>query len=86
MACIGAGLFSRELSPYVKSIIAVDISPKAVEQYNSLAAEHGLSHKLRAVTAELKEGTMLDAPIQQFDIVLVSSITIMERRPDHVDV
>lgn len=71
-SCGGTGLFSRELSPYVKSIIGVDISPKAVEQYNSLAAEHELSGKLRAITAELKAGTHLDAPIQQFDVVLVS--------------
>ena len=56
----------------MKSIIGVDISPKAVEQYNSLAAEHELSGKLRAITAELKAGTHLDAPIQQFDVVLVS--------------
>lgn len=66
------GLFSRELSAHIKSIVGIDISSKAVEEYNKQAAKNGLSDKLRAVAVELKADGQLEGTTQQFDIVLVS--------------
>lgn len=72
------GLFSRELSAHVKSIVGVDISTKVVEEYNSQAFMKGLSDKLKAVSVELKVDDQLDGTTQQFDIVLVSLLVIYD--------
>ncbi|KAH9928964.1 S-adenosyl-L-methionine-dependent methyltransferase [Fomitopsis serialis] len=69
-AC-GAGLFSRELSPHVKSILGVDtVSQKAVDQYNRQASTHGLSDKLNSLCVVLRGDGKLDGFTQQFDVVL----------------
>ena len=57
----------------MKSIVGIDISQKATEEYNKQASKEGLSNKLRAVTVELKADGQLEGTAQQFDIVLVSS-------------
>ena len=66
------GLFSRELAPYTKSIVGIDISPKSVEYYNQRANEQGISpDEMKAVCIELKgeEGELDGA---KFDVVTVS--------------
>ena len=66
------GLFSRELAPYVKSIVGVDVSKPSVEIYNHLAEESGDKDKMSAVALDL-EGTPgeLGDKDKQFDVVTV---------------
>ncbi|EKM56093.1 uncharacterized protein PHACADRAFT_122275 [Phanerochaete carnosa HHB-10118-sp] len=53
-AC-GTGALSRELSPYVKSILGVDISQGMVDQYNTRVSNQGISpEEMRAVCVEIK--------------------------------
>ncbi|KAF9046337.1 S-adenosyl-L-methionine-dependent methyltransferase [Panaeolus papilionaceus] len=67
-AC-GAGTLARELAPYAKSIIGVDISPVAIDEFNAKAAEAGHGPDvLRGICTELKgeEGELDGA---KFDLV-----------------
>ncbi|TCD63972.1 deoxycytidyl transferase [Steccherinum ochraceum] len=68
-AC-GPGLTSRELAPYVKSIVGVDISQGMVDLFNRRVANQGiLPEEMKAVKVELKgEEGELDG--QKFDVVI----------------
>ncbi|KAF8177625.1 S-adenosyl-L-methionine-dependent methyltransferase [Pholiota molesta] len=49
------GLTSRELAPYAKTIVGVDISQAAVDVFNAAVADQGIApEEMRAVCAELK--------------------------------
>ncbi|EPS98389.1 hypothetical protein FOMPIDRAFT_1126650 [Fomitopsis schrenkii] len=53
-AC-GTGLMSRELCPYVKSVVGVDISQGMVDQFNLRAFNQGLPpEEMKAVCLDLK--------------------------------
>ncbi|PPR00203.1 hypothetical protein CVT24_004906 [Panaeolus cyanescens] len=67
-AC-GAGTLARELAPYAKSIVGVDISQGAIDAFNTKAANAGFSPDvIRGVCTELKgeEGELDGA---NFDLV-----------------
>lgn len=68
-AC-GPGLTSRELCPYVKSVVGVDISQGMVDRYNLRVANQGIPpEEMKAVKVELKgDGTELDGA--KFDIII----------------
>ncbi|KAJ3511264.1 hypothetical protein NLJ89_g4202 [Agrocybe chaxingu] len=70
-AC-GAGHISRELGPYSKSIVGVDIVQGLVDVYNKRATEKGISPgEMHAVCAELKgEEGELDG--RKFDVITCS--------------
>lgn len=66
------GLISRELCPYVKSILGVDISQGMVDQYNLRVSNQGIPpEEMRAIRYELKgEDTELEG--KKFDVIVVS--------------
>ncbi|EDR10828.1 uncharacterized protein LACBIDRAFT_315686 [Laccaria bicolor S238N-H82] len=73
-AC-GPGLISRELAPYAKSIVGVDISPGMVDQYNTRVANQGIPREeMRAVCADL-QGTADELDGEKFDLVVVRPST-----------
>ena len=52
---ICAGLLSRELCPYVKSVVGVDISQGVVDFFNLRASNQGLApEEMKAVCVDLK--------------------------------
>ncbi|EMD33320.1 hypothetical protein CERSUDRAFT_56822, partial [Gelatoporia subvermispora B] len=66
------GMVSRELSPYVRSIVGVDISGGSVESYNKRATELGIApEQMRAVCAELK-GEPQELEGAKFDLIVCS--------------
>jgi len=68
-AC-GTGLVSRELCPYVHSIVGVDVSGASVDQYNLRAQNQGLlPEEMKAVCAELK-GVDGELDNTKFDVVV----------------
>ncbi|OCH94864.1 S-adenosyl-L-methionine-dependent methyltransferase [Obba rivulosa] len=70
-AC-GTGMVSRELIPYAKSIVGVDISGGAVEVYNTRASELGLApEEMNAVCAELK-GNEDELDGAKFNVIVCS--------------
>ncbi|KAI0964325.1 hypothetical protein AcW1_001169 [Taiwanofungus camphoratus] len=71
-AC-GTGLISRELCPYVKSIVGVDISSASVDLFNHHANNQGLApEEMKAVCVEL-EGSEQELEGQKFDVVVCAS-------------
>ncbi|VDC00619.1 unnamed protein product [Peniophora sp. CBMAI 1063] len=69
----GIGLLSRELAPYVKSIVGVDISEASVEVYNRLAAESDDADKMKAVVLDL-QGAPGELEDKKFDVVTSSMV------------
>ncbi|KZV74553.1 S-adenosyl-L-methionine-dependent methyltransferase [Peniophora sp. CONT] len=67
----GIGMLSRELAPYSKAILGVDISPVSVAIYNHKAEGLGAAHKMRAVSLDLQK-TEGELPGQTFDVVVCS--------------
>jgi hypothetical protein len=66
-----SGLISKELSPYVKSILGVDISQGAVDRYNQSVCNQGIPpEEMRAVCAELK-GRDQELDGLKFDVITV---------------
>jgi 2-polyprenyl-3-methyl-5-hydroxy-6-metoxy-1,4-benzoquinol methylase len=65
------GLTSRELAPYAKRIVGVDISQASVDVFNAAVADQGIApEEMRAVCAELKgEEGELDG--LTFDVITV---------------
>jgi len=71
-AC-GTGLISRELAPYARSILGVDISQGMVDQYNLRVFNQGIPpEEMRAVCAEL-EGKDGELRGQNFDVIVCAS-------------
>ena len=69
------GHLSRELAPYAKSIVGVDISQGMVDQYNKRVSDQGIPpEEMKAVRAHLKgiEGELDNA---KFDVVIVCVFT-----------
>lgn len=68
------GLLSRELLPYVRSIVGVDISQRMVEEYNHRAANQGLSvdemHAVRVDVLSLEENEVQNMK-EKFDVIVV---------------
>lgn len=61
---------SKEIAPYVKSILGVDISQGMVDLYNETGKKEGFGG-MKAIRAELKgEDGELDG--QKFDVIIVS--------------
>jgi len=66
------GLISRELAPYARSILGVDISQAMVDQYNLRVFNQGIPpEEMHAVCAEL-EGKDGEPEGQKFDVIVVS--------------
>lgn len=66
------GLISRELAPFSKQILGVDISQGMVDQYNLRVANQGIpSEEMKAVATELK-GEQGELENRKFDVVVVS--------------
>jgi len=64
----GWGLVSKQIIPYAKTILGVDISQGMVDLYNETSSKEGLSG-MKAVRAELKgEGGELND--QKFDVII----------------
>ena len=69
--CTFIGLVTRELVPYVKNIIGVDISSGSIDKFNENVVKHQLPEsKIQGKCLELKgqEGELND---QKFDVILV---------------
>ncbi|KAI0792970.1 S-adenosyl-L-methionine-dependent methyltransferase [Irpex lacteus] len=78
-AC-GTGLISRELCPYVKSIVGVDISHNAVDVYNTRARQQGLEpEEMRAVCVNLVEEEE-ELKGARFDVII--SVASYHHLPD----
>ena len=70
-------MVSKQIIPYAKSILGVDVSQGMVDQYNETGEKEGFSG-MKAVCADLKgEDGELDG--QKFDVIIVS-IILHERR------
>ena len=69
---ISTGTTSRELAPYVKSIVGVDISQGMVDVFNQRVANQGIPpEEMKAIRAELKgDDSELDGT--KFDVIIVS--------------
>lgn len=71
-AC-GTGLMSRELAPYAKSIVGVDISQSVVDHYNQTVSDQGiLPEEMKAVCTELK-GKDEELDGLKFDVITCGS-------------
>ncbi|KAG6828358.1 hypothetical protein H0H92_008246 [Tricholoma furcatifolium] len=71
-AC-GTGLVSRELAPYSKRIIGVDISQGVVDQFNLRVSNQGIpAEEMQAIRAELK-GEPGELEDEKFDVVICAS-------------
>ena len=69
------GLISKELAPYAKSIVGVDISQAQVDQYNQSVSNQGiLPEEMKAVCAELK-GRNEELDGLKFDVITVCVIS-----------
>jgi SAM-dependent methyltransferase len=65
------GLLSKELAPYAKSIVGIDISQGVVDRYNLSVSNQGiLPEEMRAVCAELK-GRDEELDGLKFDVITV---------------
>ncbi|KZT74040.1 S-adenosyl-L-methionine-dependent methyltransferase [Daedalea quercina L-15889] len=70
-AC-GTGLISRELCPYVKSIVGVDISQGMIDQFNLRVSNQGLApEEMRAVCVDLKQENH-ELHGTKFDVIVCS--------------
>ncbi|KZO95133.1 S-adenosyl-L-methionine-dependent methyltransferase [Calocera viscosa TUFC12733] len=70
-AC-GTGLVSRQLAPFCKTILGVDISQGMVDYYNERVSNQGISPlEMRAVRAELT-GSPGELDGKKFDVVVCS--------------
>ena len=79
------GLISRELAPYTKSIVGVDITQALVDSYNQRVANQGITpDEMRAVCTELKgkEGELNGL---KFDVIVVSLLINRDYGRFHVD-
>jgi len=70
-AHISIGLISRELAPYAKTIVGVDITPALVDIYNERVSNQGITpDEMRAVCVELK-GEEGELESLKFDVIVV---------------
>ncbi|KAG5641802.1 hypothetical protein DXG03_004168 [Asterophora parasitica] len=68
-AC-GTGLVSRELSPYAKRIVGVDISQGMVDQFNLRVRNQGIPpEEMQAFAVELK-GEPGELEDERFDVIV----------------
>lgn len=68
-----SGLMSRELCPYVKSVVGVDISQGMVDQFNLRAFNQGLPpEEMKAVCLDLKREDH-EFCGAKFNVIVVSS-------------
>ncbi|KAF8061712.1 S-adenosyl-L-methionine-dependent methyltransferase [Lyophyllum atratum] len=71
-AC-GTGLVSRELAPYAKRIVGVDISQGMVDQFNLRVSNQGIaSEEMQALCVELK-GVPGELGDEKFDVIVCAS-------------
>ncbi|KAH7911902.1 S-adenosyl-L-methionine-dependent methyltransferase [Hygrophoropsis aurantiaca] len=71
-AC-GTGLISKELAPYAKSIVGIDISQKMVDQYNQSVSYQGIEpDEMKAICAEIK-GEPDELGGSKFDVIVCAS-------------
>jgi len=72
-AC-GTGLVSRELAPYTKSILGVDISQGMVDQFNKRVENQGIPpEEMRAIAVELKGDSDDELGGAKFDVIVCAS-------------
>lgn len=73
-AC-GTGQISRELAPYARRIVGVDISQGMIDQFNKRLYEQGVPpEEMSAVRAQLR-GVEGELEGERFDVVVVSILT-----------
>lgn len=66
-----SGLISRELAPYAKSIVGIDISQSMVDCYNRKVFNQGIPpEEMKAVCAELR-GEAEELGGLKFDVITV---------------
>jgi len=71
-AC-GTGLISRELAPYAKRIIGIDISQGMVDQYNMRVHNQGIApREMEAICVQLK-GVSGELQDEKFDVIVCAS-------------
>lgn len=71
-----SGLISRELAPFTKSLVGVDISAGMVDEYNHRVSNQGIPpEEMRAVCIELQgeEGELDGA---RFDVIVVGILAL----------
>ena len=61
---------SKQIAPYARSILGVDVSQEMVDLYNETGEKEGFSG-MKAVCAELK-GEVGELDGQKFDVIVVS--------------
>ncbi|KAI0088592.1 S-adenosyl-L-methionine-dependent methyltransferase [Irpex rosettiformis] len=78
-AC-GIGLMSRELCPYVKSIVGVDVSQNAVDAYNARVNQQGLTPEDMNAVRVLLKGEEGELGGKMFDVII--SVASHHHLPD----
>ncbi len=67
-------MVSRELAPYTKQIVGVDISQGLVDEFNLRVNNQGLTpDEMKAVCVHLK-GVEGELDNQKFDVIIVSDL------------
>ncbi|KAG6883429.1 hypothetical protein C0993_006246 [Termitomyces sp. T159_Od127] len=75
-AC-GTGLVSRELAPYTKRIVGVDISQGMVDQFNTRVRNQGiLPEEMQAFRAELR-GEAGELGDEKFDVIIPGGVLLV---------
>lgn len=65
-------MISRELSPYVKQVVGIDVSQGMVDQFNARVSYQGIpSEEMQAICYDLK-GDESELSGKKFDVIVVS--------------
>ncbi|KAK2460653.1 hypothetical protein APHAL10511_007123 [Amanita phalloides] len=72
-ASSNAGLISRELAPYAKTILGVDISQGMVDQYNLRVHNQGIPPEEMCAICTVLEGKAEELEGKRFDVVVCAS-------------
>lgn len=76
LICELEGLTTRSYTPYVKSVLGVDINQKMLDQYMKQARNKGFADKMSCVCIELK-GADHELDGTTFDVITVISLYIL---------
>lgn len=65
-------MISRELSPYVKQVVGIDVSQGMVDQFNARVSYQGIpSEEMQALCCDIK-GEENELNGKKFDVIVVS--------------
>jgi cyclopropane fatty-acyl-phospholipid synthase-like methyltransferase len=77
-------LISKELAPYAKTIVGVDITQALVDNYNQRVANQGITpDEMHAVCAELK-GVEGELEGLKFDVIVVGTKIVLRNVKSNV--